>query len=455
MIVDARPNINTSYSPDSQAPQAELDIFRLLEIRHTNPDAFEARERISTGVIDFREDLSEIAQIQGWFDKALGVKTGVSPSMVSYRPVLDLWMARRVDTQSQKENFGRYIRAQMVTNLRERYHAAKSVVRFRIDKEGNAYNELYPYEPFDTVLQRGLAYRRDHSSTELEREEAEVRGWPKIRTELGNPQTPKGTKKIVVSLPSESYKDNFVDIYEAEDDPLTGGRIIRLTRFASSMNNQEYRETILKKDPKYFDGMKGGLDAFLLENPLDGDSRSAEEIFETDFAKRKDARAEENFQKLLKPCMPLIDYYAEVISRKNPNPLDIALAFNAVLRMGDQMKQWLDKGIEFVKKNFANIQDQASYLGRLPILALAVGCGMSIGFNFGGKLGGINMLFGVGADYFSNSVAKFGLLSGDSPDGKGPLYFECPGKGCGKILTRPFGGLRRDPCDSCGQDVRC
>lgn len=345
-----------------------------------------------------QKHLERVDRVQERWDLSLGTKS--DGRILSYNPVLDRANFERLveegATTDQIEAFKIDLVREMETNLRERYHAVRSVVRYVLDNQGNAYSENnFSNEPVDVVFQRGALYRIAQGSPEPERELSAVEGAIRAKKELASEETSLHPKRIVVSPPGIRYKDNFVDIYEASLDPQTGRRIITMTRFASSLSNKEYRKRIIKLQPDYFDGETGSFDAWCLQNPLEGDQRESHIIFNEEFRGQQQATGEEDMQSILKACSSLIGYYQEVVCGKIFNPQELAKAFNAVLNKADAIKEWIiNKGknilsatVNFVKtagRIFRSTQEEAEWFGKQAVKEIAAGCGLSGGFSIGG-----------------------------------------------------------------------
>lgn len=411
---------------------------------------------MSIETLNFQYDLSKIATLQKIFDRALVFENNDKSAIRSYNPVLERWNFESLKTDGERRQFITHEKRQITTTLRERNHAAQSVVNFTTDETGNAYNELLPNEPFDIILQRGLEYRRQHGSNELERELREFEGWVKTHSLLVDPNTPLGTKVIVISGPGvveeAAYKDNFVDIYEVIEDPITGKRIIKMTRHASQLSYGQYWNKALIIQPDYFEGIKGPIDAWFLGHPIVTDPkidpRSTDEIFEQAFERRKDAIEENDFQQLLQACLPLILHYIEVLCSESFDPISVVVAFNAILKKNDLEKQQIEKiKAGSIYTVFRNTPEEVAWLGRQPIESFFAGCGLSGGFKIGGN--SLGFVYESIVSYLTNSVGKFGLTEADQ---YGSLEFQCPK--CNRRNMRPFNQLLSN-CQHCGTDVRC
>ncbi|HCB23094.1 hypothetical protein A3H81_04340 [Candidatus Daviesbacteria bacterium RIFCSPLOWO2_02_FULL_38_18] len=390
----------------------------------------------------------------------LGPGAGGSSRILSYNPVLDRANFERLleegATEDQIAAFKRDLIMEMETNLCERFHAARTVVKYVLDDQGNAYGENdFANEPIDIVFQRGALYRIAQGSPEPQRELSAVEGGIKAKKELAREKTPLYSKQIVISPPGLSYRDNFVDIYEASLDPQTGRRIIIMSRFASSLTDDEYRERLTRLQPDYLDGFEGSFDVWCLQNPLKGDQRQAHVIFNEKFRGQQQATEEADMQSILKECSNLIHSYKEAVCGKIFNARELAKAFNAVLNKADAVKEWLDKkgknffntAVSFVKhigRDFRNAQEETGWFGMQQVREFLAACGLSGGFSLGNIIGGVkNIISKVWGRVKSLFAGK---------DKYGSLEFECPK--CGATNRRPRGQLIPN-CQHCGKDVRC
>ncbi len=431
-------------------------------------------------LIPFRKDLNQISELQRIFDTDLG-RQGPT-RLVNYNPVLARWKSEQLKTDKEKRGFKIYETFQITTALRERHHAAKASLNYIFGDDGHLYNQLFPDETFETVLERGLAYRHSNGSKELVRESSEIEGWKKIRDRFSSDRTPIGTKAIVVSGPGiideTSYKDNYVDIYELKIDSV-GNKYIKMIRHASSLEYQDYYEKIIKMEPDYFSETYKPIDAWFLSHPIFVnsliDKRTAEELFNGIFERPKEAMKEEDFEVLIKNCLPLINYYIEALCQPDYNPKKIALAWNAVLNKSDMAKDYIGN-VSFLDDSFRkteysplippssqNIEQEVRLLGRLPVRAVAAGCGNSEGFET--DIGTVRIR--TIQEAFSNSIARYsldsngkGMTSSEGEDEYGPLTFNCPKrkdpvKPCVPgIITRPKHKLL-PVCPHCGTNIRC
>lgn len=396
----------------------------------------------------FDTDLRAIKKLQAEFDAPLGNEPEDGEVIRSYNPVLARWKYEQLETPEQQKFFRAYEQFQMETHLRERYHAATSAIRYNIDEAGKLRNELFPDEAFETVLERGVEYRKENDSPELEREEMEMQGFKKIQAKLTDRATPSGAKFVVISSPGRvegtTYVDNYVDIYEVEENEKTKQRSITMTRFASETDDIAYEAIAKRFDAGYFEAEKGPRDGWYLLNGIyldpQVDSRTTDEIFDQEFSHREDAISEAEFQQLYQTCLPFILNYLQDLCDEKLNPEAIAVAYNAVLRKGDLEKQIIASlknntmlnawDIPRRKPVFYDVRAEADRIGREGVEKVIAGCGRSDGISLGMK--------SAAQRIHPNSVAKYAF----GEDQHGGLQFRCPD--CNYKNTRKFGTLRTE-----------
>ncbi|MBI3366683.1 hypothetical protein HY041_03590 [Candidatus Roizmanbacteria bacterium] len=400
-----------------------------------------------------QRDLVEVAQLQEIFNQALGI-TNSKAFRLSYNPVLPKWKVETLTTEDQIHQFKQYETFQVQTALRERNHAAVSSIKYLPDEHGNLRNELFPDEPFDSVLLRGLAYRRKNDSIELEREQGEYRGWMEAISALLDSNTPLHSKALIVSGPGivsdTNYKNNFVDIYEVHENIITKQRHVTMTRYSSQIDYHQYWDKLTSIEPDYFKGFSGPIYAWFLSHPiyLDSrvDNRTTDEIFDQAFEQREGAMKEDDFEKIYIMCLPVILHYIKVLCNKSFDPVELAVAWNAVLVQNDLAKHHIDSNENNVSTTFLSvhsvpyfetIQQRVEWLGRQPVKTFAAGCGSSSGFNLN-EIGSdpiASLISDPLQSLFSNSVGKFALGKNLDEDEYGSLTFKC--NTCGGEHTRP------------------
>lgn len=382
-------------------------------------------------------DLAAVNKLQVHFDSTLGVSEREGERVRAYNPVFDRWKYEQLTSPSEKERFKTHTAHQMETNLRERYRTAESITRYSIDANGKLRNKLFPDEAFEEVLKRGVLYRAQNGSKEWEREQQEVVGFQKLQEWAANPIVQPHTKKILISPPGQAadtpYKDNFVDIFELKEDEKTHERYLEATRFSSAVSPEMYAEKALLFDPQYFDSYEGPFDVWYLSHLLSVDSadeRSAKEIFEDCFTFSGEVVTEEEFQAIYKTCIPFILYYVDSLCREPFDVQNVAIAFNAILNFGDQVKRarWKEDysaqtltmqfGPELI--NFASLAAEVDRLGRQTVTIVAAGCGESAGFSLTGAFGTI------APSAYESLLNSVSLFSGIVEDEYGSLVVECP-----------------------------
>ncbi len=395
--------------------------------------------------IEFKRDLEEINLLQQKFDKVIGNKRRPEDPILSYNPVLARWRAEKVD-EGKEIPFREYELQQIKTMLCERYQVMAPPVLYNINSNGEIYHEKLPNESFLRILQRGRAYREQEGSQELQREDNEIGGWSQVFQTLSASSTVIGTKMIVISGPglieNTAYPHNFVDVYEK-----VGFGSVKMVRFSSGLDYNSYSQKAKDQNPNYFENFNGPTDAWFLSHPLfidpNNTKKSAEEVFKDMFGKSNDVLKQDEFEKIFEACMPVIQFYINVLCDKSYKPEELALAFNAVLNEADNQKKILKRrkvsGTEkIIYVDFEEVRQRVKYLGNLPVANIRAGCGLSGGFDLNSdKI--TNLL--------TNSVARFGL----EEDSNNPLEFKCQKGHWNK--RKP--GAYKKYCDTCGCDVSC
>lgn len=372
-------------------------------------------------------DLLQIQALQEQWDGALGRKKNTPGQFENYNPVLARWGFDRIETSEQEQQFRVNELQNVTTALRERNHTSESRLTLSIGKDKKIHNEVFPDSSYEEVLERGRRYRAENGSQEIEREEAEIRGFLKIQEVLTADETKVGTAFFVISPPGLTedtpYVHNFVDSYELVEDQ-EGNRSVQYTRFASPLGYENYKEIAEGLDPNYFDGQIGPIDAWYLENPIlvpaEQGYQDTDEVFAKLFAKDVKAMEEREFQELWKIYSPFALYYLDQLTKDNFDPIAVAEAYNALLlSTEDKEMQSQTKEIDiFVASDVTtlshvdnrHISAMVRQYGRRDVKEVRAGCGKSGGFSFGG--GSANVL--------ANSVASFASVSGSQE------WFSCP-----------------------------
>lgn len=380
---------------------------------------------------NFKDEIEEVNYHTARFCQSLRIK---KESLITnnMNPVLDYvhWLrfARKNPTPEQLTRYKDYqINGQIQTGLRERNHAGKSAFKYYL-KDGHIYNPRFPDEPFENLLNRGLEWSQNNNSPEPERDKADVSGWKNSVTPLID--APLGAKRIQITgegiVEGTTHGDNFVDIYEKIPDPEHGW-IIRTIRFSSGLSYDRYQDIALKKDPHFFDGFKGPIDAWFTEHILEGDSREVNQIFAEDFGFSKGIMQEDKFGRIFQKVLPVAMNYARVL-RQSHEPLEIIKAFKAVLVENDlavKAEEQIEQGHIFGTSRMfgsvnifgrddayytSNIQERINWLVRQEVLSQRAGCGISAAdFNIFGKVSASFSKSFIDYLGLSNSVGKLGL----------------------------------------------
>lgn len=363
---------------------------RILPPQESQPVVFS-----SSGSISFTRDFEHIATLHTKF----GIRDW---QRLSHNPVMDRARYERAKTEAEKQAVKEGVVADMEKNLYERARTAESTVVYYQDGERRIFNQKFPKEPFDVVLQRGLEYSKSKGYVDYRREAVEFEGWKKVMERLFALQIPLESKAIIISGPGlkkgTAFTDNFVDIFTKTLDSITNEVKVVMTRFAAEASYDEYRKIAVSLDTNYFDHDKlpsdEEIDIYFKENPIFIDSavelQDARELFNVKFKKQTGATEEEKTKGYLEECKLFILHYADTVCAKFFEPENVKKAFNAVLNKFDSLR----KGFLRFSRNMAeratvllkNIQAEIDYYGGRKVEELMRGCGLSAGFSIGGQL---------------------------------------------------------------------
>lgn len=405
MDVLVQPDPGGTYKPDFSF---ENTIIIAQPMDRILPN-IEPQEQVINRPLDNEKYLADVARLQRIFNRTLGIRVDEAGEIRNYNPVLARAMYEQLETEEERARFHQYEVVQVETALKERYHAAEGTAVYSIDASSRLRSRDLPLEAFDSVLARGVTYRKELGSPDSEREQAELTGFLKIQRKLADPATPLHSKMLVVSGPGTVagtiYGDNFVDIYELGEE-ADGKRIVIMTRFASSADYEQYKEKITSLRPTYFNEAKGAVDAWFLANPVYLDAgikqRSAGELFEQITGDKAGGMTGEKMREILEESKPRIGYLVEAIKAPVFNPKEIALAVNAVLKGAELAVKRLDrlkeKALEsiagFIERVpvFKNIVEEMAWLGRQIVEQIRGACGWSGSYSLGGiaqSIGGL------------------------------------------------------------------
>ena len=372
---------------------------------------------------DFKlqKDLLRLEELQILF--------GTRGKILSYDPAPERWrweeMARNANSSESAENFIKYQIEELRTALKERYNVSECPVKYSLNPEGRVYNELLENEPFDEILLRGIAYRRENGSDEEERELCELEGYLSVCEKLFDEKTKVGTTMVVISPPglveNSPYQMNFVDIYEKTD-----GKTLKMTRFSSGTGYEEYIEIAKKQNPDYFSGTKDvPIDAWFLSHPIETKTNKKEtpkEIFEKLFEFSKSVTTREDFEKIYETCLPLILNFIDVLTQEDINTEEVRTAFKAIFNKGDTEKDNLKRKEKKKVPEFKSVQQEVIWFGKMQMRRIKSGCGTSA--DFGEKMETGTMVGSLISEFFLNSVGKFAEKKEDEDD-HGELWFRC------------------------------
>lgn len=410
--------------------------------------------------IAISKQLREVQQLQNQWDQAIGNTTQQDTLLRSnYNPVLARWNFERQQTPQQKEQFREEELKNIQTASRERNQTAESRFVLRFDEERKIRHEMFPDEPYEQMLERGVAYRDQHGSQELDRERAEIVGFQRRQEILANPKTPIGTKLVTFSPPGivegSCYTLNFVDIEELAEDEITKERIIKYTRFASSLDYEQYMAIAKQFDPTYFTKKEEVEKALEKEIPRDAwylansfqiqpseDATDADAIFSQYFEKDSKAMEEQEWQRRWQQLyVPFALHLIDILTQEKFDPVAIAEAYNTLLHSGEnkKMQQQVKEKTIFVAPKTGSLTDDmrrqitgfVRLYGRAEVEERPVGCGSS---------GGVSIKDKGTASILSNSVAQFGVSS----SGGTREHFNCPE--CHYKASGPIGNT----CPGCG-----
>lgn len=379
-------------------------------------------------------DLQAIDRLQQKWDKTLGLSSTKTGEFLNYNPVLTRWNFERLTTNEQREEFRTTELNNITTALRERNNTDQSRLQFTIDTEGKIRNEAFPDESYESMIERGVAYRKELGSPETEREQAEVDGFREIQRVLTNEQTPRGTKYVVISppslLPKSPYKFNFVDVYELAQDEQTDKRYINYTRFSSPLDYDAYQKIAEGFDSQYFEGKtKETDDAWYLKHPIkiaaDAGYKDIDDVFVKHFEKDVKAMEEEEWQRLERIYLPYKLYLIDQLTKPNFDPVGIALAWNTLLHSTENKVMQGQEVTVFISPHTTHLDEESrrrisgmvNRFGREQVEEKAVGCGSSGSISFGEAMGLPDLST-------ANSAAQFGAKGSNiESEDNGPWKF--------------------------------
>lgn len=411
----------------------------------------------SSGSINFSKDFAAVERIERSFEGRRG-QVG-RRYLRAHDPALDRAHFERCQTDEERHLFRSHLMKIAETSLRERAETIESRVVFVLDENGNAFNEKFPAEPVDTVIQRGMEYRKKEGSPDYERDKSGFEGWLQVRREAADPLIPAGTKWYLISgsekTPGTTFTKEFVDAHEKVWDPVRKKWTIVLTRFTSGTAFEKYAGIATKLNPDYFVGQDGirqeATTYYYASHPIRieaSNPRGVGDIFREEFSVAKGAAEENKFQSWWKDCTAIAEHYVDTICAKFFDPEKVKLTFNALLNKFDRARKGIiEKGRDVLSQAInavRDVWDEINHLGRLPVEAIMVACGMSGGYSLDGIAGSVlGVVMGISA--------RLGLVGADR---HGSLEFQCPK--CKRVNRRPYGKLiPKCKYKNCGADVGC
>lgn len=440
----------------SLSPVLPVSGYNAKELRqNTGQSRVLTKEEIVEQGVSFESDLSLLETRQQEWNESLGIGSDRYSKIRNYNPVISRVNFEKSSGQQEREQFKQTEVFEIQTMLKERYKAFMSSFELMVDDKGNLRSSLFPRDTYEDILRRGIEYRRQNGSPELEREEKELEGILKIQNLSSNPDTPIGTKYLLFSPPgiveNTTYKKRFVDYGELVEDEQKK-RSWKFTRFECGLSDEEYARVAELLEPGFFQDQKGPIDAWYLSKPIfkapHEMPQTADTIFQTYFKRPEDTLDESDMAEINEECMPLILHLVNLLASDKFQPEKIALTINATLIRGDKKyKQVLarkrgEEKLEEIEIYYMRIEDEVENEGRGYVASVDAGCGES---------GGYDLSYGNDASQFLfNSVGSFSLYS--SSGEKKTLSCTCPF--CNqKVAAVIEGGRITCPKPACGKSA--
>lgn len=216
-----------------------------------------------------------------------------------------------------------YIRTQLETHLKERFHVLLSTVEYGI-VDGHLVRQGAS-EPFIKSIIRGRDILRRFTTNpeDFDREDAEVDGFKgTIDPFLSNSKTPLGTKVLSISLQGGKYEHNFYDIFTLKRKGEQ--RYVELSRYSSALNTVDYAKILPGMNPN-----SPPTAADFLRNPIPITNIfiTAERIHKS-LHKEHGYMTETDFQEIWRGVQPAVSNY--LLNRD-------ANSFNAILNLADKV----------------------------------------------------------------------------------------------------------------------
>lgn len=306
-----------------------------------------------------------------------------------------------------------YRKRQIETHIGERLNALLSQTIYDV-RNGKIFGEGET-EPFLDVMKSGVGHGKPQ---DLEREEAELVGFAKIEKILGDLRTLDETMMVSISPKGKdgsNYQHNFYDVFTKR------GNQIEARRYSAGLSWTEFGDLA-----KQLGFAKQVDDVSFLANPIEvkDENLKTPDSVHGYFHKEHGYLSEEDFNLILKVCLPFVLSYAD-----NPS----GVSFNAALNIADQAMRNFPE-IKSGKLIYLNKVTNSIILewGKLPVRKTMTGCGSSGGASIESKPFSVSDL---------------------AEDKYGSRKFDCPD--CGRVNIRPKDQLI-PKCQKCGSSkVAC
>lgn len=370
--------------------------------------------------IDSQEYMQTVTQRRREFYSTLGLLDQLNV-VRNYDIPLARVMWEQMKTEEQKNLFLAYETEQVLSAQDERHGITDKTPRFLIDSSSKLRSVQLPVEPFEAVDKRAVEHYRNLKSPDVVREEAGYIGRLKIQEKMVNPNTPIGFTMIVVSGPGlnegSQQKGNFVQFYILKQDLLTGERYVEMIPFVSKADYSQYKKGAFQIKPTYFNEQTQAIDLYFLQNPIEIEHGSIEEIFTQLTGETIDRRTDSNFQKFKDENKDRVEYFLEAVVAPIFDPQEAKKRWHAVVAGADIIWKNLQRisqkvleitvNIERFIPTFANMAQEVDFLVKQKVEDIVAPCGLTGAL--GGSSGGI--LASVG-NLISNVIGAIGGLFG-------------------------------------------
>lgn len=295
-----------------------------------------------------------------------------------------------------------FLRTQLETHLKERFHVLLSTVEYGI-VDGHLVRQGTS-EPFVNSITRGRDIIRRFATNpeDFDREDAEVEGFKDVIDPfLSDPNTMLGSKVLNISPKGGKYEHNFYDIFTLKR--RNGQRYVELSRYSSALAPEDYAKRLPGLNPD-----NPPTAAEFLANPI-----TIKDIFITteqihqSLHKDHDYMTAEDFEEIWEGVQTAVSRY---LFNRDANSFDAVLNFADKVWKNQKSRKRGNAYIDFTR--YVPTQAELRQLGNEPVRQVAGDCP--------GK---------SGADDSQYSVSEFADMD---------YKFDQPG-----------------PCKKCGEDVSC